>query len=99
MSGSRRKFDAEFRDGVVRLVLDIGRPVAEVARELGINPGTLGNWVAKQREHGSIDGASIDPAAEVKRLRAEVAAVRAERDLLIGLVGGRAGARGGCLVT
>ncbi|WP_031468451.1 transposase [Sciscionella sediminilitoris] len=82
MSESRRKFDPEFRDGAVRLVLDTGRPVAEVARELGINPGTLGNWVAKQREHGSTDGAWADPAAEVKRLRAEVASLRAERDLL-----------------
>lgn len=80
MSESRRKFDPEFREGAVRLVLDTGRPVAEVARELGLNAGTLGNWVAKDRERR--DGVPDDPSAEVKRLQAELAAVRMERDLL-----------------
>lgn len=97
MPESRRKFDPEFRQGAVRLVLDTGKSVAEVARDLGINPGTLGNWVVKERERGA-GAVSGDPAAEVKRLRAEVAALRAERDLLIGFVGGRAGIRGGRLV-
>ena len=83
MSESRRKFDPEFRDGAVRLVLDTGKSVAEVARDLGINPGTLGNWVAKDREQrGAVNGVSEDPAAEVKRLRAELAAVQMERDVL-----------------
>lgn len=45
MPESRRKFDPEFRDGAVRLVLDTGKSVAEVARDLGINPGILVNWV------------------------------------------------------
>ncbi|OLT41641.1 transposase [Saccharomonospora sp. CUA-673] len=80
MSESRRKFDPEFREGAVRLVLDTGRPVAEVARELGVNAGTLGNWVAKDREQRGVTPA--DPAAEVQRLQAELAAVRMERDLL-----------------
>jgi transposase len=39
-----RKFDEDFRHGAVRLVLETGKPIAEVARELGINEGTLGNW-------------------------------------------------------
>ncbi|WP_083933810.1 transposase [Sciscionella marina] len=37
MSESQRKFDPEFRDGAVHLVLDTGKSVAEVARDLGIN--------------------------------------------------------------
>jgi transposase len=37
-----RKFDAEFRAGVVRIVTETGKPIAQVARHLGINEGTLG---------------------------------------------------------
>ncbi len=50
--GARRKFDAAFREGAVRIVIETGKPMARVARELGINPGTLENWVAKDRRAG-----------------------------------------------
>ena len=53
------------------MVVETGRPIAQVARELGINEGTLGNWCAKarrEREHG--DGAlSETERAELARLR------------------------------
>lgn len=51
MGERRRKFDQDFQQGAVRLVLETGRPIAHVARELGINEGTLGNWgVPRTRE-------------------------------------------------
>jgi transposase len=83
MPDSRRKFDPEFREGAVRIVRETGKPIAQIARDLGVNPGTLGNWVAKDRaEHEVTQGLSTGDAAELKRLRAENAQLRMERDVL-----------------
>jgi transposase len=38
----RRKFDQDFQDGAVRIVRETGKPIAQVARELGVNEGPLG---------------------------------------------------------
>jgi transposase-like protein len=46
MAETRRKFDHDFWEGAVRLVRETGKPIAEVARDLGINAGTLGNPAA-----------------------------------------------------
>src|SRR5271163_4093925 len=83
MPETRRKFDPEFQEGAVRIVRDTGKPIAQVARHLGINAGTLGNWVAKDRaEREGTQGPSTDDVAELKRLRAEVGELRMERDVL-----------------
>ncbi|TBO59353.1 hypothetical protein EYS09_12600 [Streptomyces kasugaensis] len=41
----RKKYDAEFRVGAVRIVRETGKPVAQVARDLEINEGTLAAWI------------------------------------------------------
>jgi transposase-like protein len=55
-----------------RIVRKTGKPIAQIARDLGVHPGTLGNWVAKDRaEHEGTQGLSRGDVAELKRLRAE----------------------------
>ena len=83
MAETRRKFDQDFKEGAVCPVRETGKPIARVARDLGIHPGTLENWVARdrrQREGG--DGRlSEDERAELVRLRRQVAELRMERDV------------------
>jgi len=84
MGETRRRFDKDFREGAVRLVRETGKPIAQVARDLGINPGTLGNWVdAERRRRGEGDGAlGENERAELVRLRKENAELTMERDVL-----------------
>ena len=79
----RRKYDAEFREGAVTIVRETGKPIAEVARELGIGAGTLGNWVKKDRlaRGEESDRTRVDPGY-VRRLERENAELRMERDVL-----------------
>src|SRR5207253_528424 len=84
MAETRRKFGADFREGAVRLVRETGKPIAQVARDLGVNEGTLGNWVnAGKRRRGDGTGAlDEDERAELARLRRENAELAMERDVL-----------------
>src|SRR5262249_9131915 len=84
MGETRRKFDRDFREGAVRLVREAGKPIAQVAADLGINEGTLGNWVnADKRRRGEGDGAlSETERQELARLRKENAELAMERDVL-----------------
>lgn len=50
MPQKRRKFSPEFKDEAVKMVLDGPRPIAQVARDLGVHEGTLGNWVNAYRK-------------------------------------------------
>jgi transposase len=82
MSESRKKYDQEFKDSAVRIVEESGKPVAQIARDLGVHEGTLGNWVAKARAASDPGGLSVNERDELKALRAEVATLRMERDVL-----------------
>ena len=55
MSYPRRRYDPEFKAGAVRIVRETRRPLSEVAGELGIGAGVLGNWVRRDRiERGEV---------------------------------------------
>jgi transposase len=69
---TRRRYDAEFREGAVRIVRETGKPIAQVARDLGIHDGTLGHWVNKDRiERGEKEGLTVDERTRLQQLERE----------------------------
>ena len=81
---ARRQFTNEFMAGAVRLVLDEGKRVGAVARELDLTPSSLGNWV----RHAQADrtkgrtGLTTAEREEIVRLRKELRVVQEEREIL-----------------
>ncbi|MFD5193989.1 transposase [Streptomyces sp. NPDC058357] len=77
--GSKKKplYDAEFREGAVRIVVETGKPVGDVAEELGINPGTLHSWVSRWRRNGTtssdrpVPPASSAPGGRLREVERE----------------------------
>ena len=63
MGSTRRRHTQEYKAEAVELVINSGRPIVEVARNLGINEGTLGNWLNKAKRDGS-EGYSRAPINE-----------------------------------
>ncbi len=80
----RRHYTAEYREEAVRLVLDSGRSIATVARELGVNEGTLGNWVNRyRREHAGDEPAlEVNERARLRELEKENRDLRMEVEFL-----------------
>lgn len=73
MPEMRRKFSPEFKDEAVKMVIESSRAVAEVAREIQVHEGTLGNWVNKYRiDHaGEEPPLSISDRARLRELERE----------------------------
>jgi transposase len=84
MREKRRKFSPEFKLEAVRLVIDASRPVAEVAREIGVHEGTLGNWVNKYRmEHaGDEPPLTISERSRLRELERENRELRMKTEFL-----------------
>jgi len=82
--GTREKFSQQYREEAVKMVIDGSRPIAEVARELGLVEGTLGNWVGiYRRAHAGDEPAlSISERSRLRELEAEVRELKMEREFL-----------------
>ena len=84
MPERRRKFSPEFRGEAVRMVAEGNRPIARVARELGVNPGTLGSWVAMYRKaHPVVDEpVTVSERARLRELERENRELRMQAEFL-----------------
>lgn len=63
-----QSFTPEFREEASKMVVDGSRPIAQVARELGVGETTLGNWVKAYREKHAGDEPQLE-MSERARLR------------------------------
>ena len=83
-STTKRRFTDEFKQQAVRLVLDEGKSVTGVARELDLVPSALAQWV----KHAQADrtkgrtGLTTAEREELSRLRREVRVLQEEREIL-----------------
>ena len=84
MAGKYRKFTPEFREEAARMVVETSRPIAEVARELGINETSLGNWVRAYREKhaGDEPPLQVSERARLRELERENRELRAKNEFL-----------------
>ena len=84
MRERRRKFTPEFKDEAVKMEIQSSRPVAEVAREIQVNEGTLGNWVHKYRvdQAGEEPPLSISERSRLRELEREVRELKMKAEFL-----------------
>lgn len=84
--GRPAKYPEEFRREALELVRTSGKPIAEVARSLGITDSTLHNWLKAERDAKrraeDPDGLSESERDELQRLRRENIELRTDREIL-----------------
>ena len=79
---STTKFSDDFKRDAVHQIVERGYPVAEVSKRLGVSSHSLYAWKKRFGKSGSRDGSVDEQAAEVRRLKLELARVTEERDIL-----------------
>jgi putative transposase len=82
MPEQRRRFSPQFKAEAVQMVLETGKPIAEIARDLRINEGTLGNWVNIWRRENPEPTTELTPVerARVKEMKNEIRRLRMENE-------------------
>lgn len=84
--GRPNKYPEQFRKDAIELVRSSERPIAEIARSLGIAEGTLWNWVRAARDadarRGDPEALSESEREELRRLRREVIELQTDKDIL-----------------
>jgi transposase len=81
---ARRSFTDEFKASAVRLVLEEGKTVGQVARDLDLTPSALGGWVNQARADRTNGKTGLTTAEreELSKLRKQVRELQIERDIL-----------------
>jgi len=83
MGKTKPPYPPEFRAEAVRLARSSGRPLSEIARDLGCSLESLRHWVKQTRiDVGEVEGLTSDEREELRRLRRENRILREEREIL-----------------
>ena len=84
MAGKYKTFSPEFRDEAARMVVETSRPIAEVAREIGVSETSLGNWVRAYKEKHAAEEPplQLSERARLRELEREVRELRMKNDFL-----------------
>ena len=80
-----KKYAAEFKERAVKLAVESDQPIAQTARDLGINENTLHTWISKYHQGANGPQGRLDAAhlyEDLKRLKKENALLKEERDIL-----------------
>src|SRR2546425_9117150 len=81
---NRVRYSPEYKEEASRMVVESGRPIAEIAREIGVHEGTLGTWVAKYRRDHAEDEPplTVSERARLKELERENRELRMKAEFL-----------------
>ena len=84
MVSKRVKYGVEFKAEAVRMVIEHSRPITDVARELGVHDGTLGNWVSKYRDEHPVEEKplAVPERIRLRELESEVRELRMRNEFL-----------------
>ncbi len=86
MGKIQKVYTREFKEEAVRLAETSGKPIAQIARELGISDSAIHGWKRELSKHGSEafpgSGHQIPLEEEIRRLKREVERLQQERDIL-----------------
>ncbi len=84
MEKKRRAFTPEYKEEAAKMVIETSRPIAAVAREIGVNEQTLRNWVgAYRRSHADEEPPlSVSERARLRELEKEVRDLRLKSEFL-----------------
>lgn len=84
LPGKYKTYSPEFRDEAARLVVETSRPIADVAREIGISETSLGNWVRAYRKKHAEDEPplQISERARLRELERENRELRMKNEFL-----------------
>ena len=83
----QRQYDAEFKKEVLKMTME-GKPIVEVARDLGISPERIYKWRRDEKlrigavAFASAGGKALTPEEELRALREELETTKRERDIL-----------------
>jgi transposase-like protein len=84
--GSRRRFDSDFKREAVRLVMDEGRKISEVAKNLGVHENLLYKWkrTVQEKQDAAFPGKGhqLGKDAEITALKKQLRNAEMERDIL-----------------